>query len=206
MAPSGQQTPILILASASPRRESLLNLAGYPPDRIIPAHIDEAPMPGELPAAQAKRLAIEKARAVAEDHPGALVLGADTVVACGRRILPKAENEDQARAFLEMLSGRRHRVYGGVCLIGSDGNAHAKCVMTAVTFKRLGGEDIRGYIDSGEWRDKAGAYAIQGRAGAFVRRLNGSYPNVVGLPVFEVSAMLAGLGLKPSPAAAEKSQ
>jgi septum formation protein len=123
------------------------------------------------------------------------VLGADTVVACGRRILPKAENEAEARRCLALLSGRRHRVHGGVCLIRPDGKAAARTVTTMVAFKRLAGAEIESYIACGEWRGKAGGYAIQGRAALFVRALNGSYSNVVGLPLFETGALLAGVGI-----------
>jgi septum formation protein len=187
----------LILASASPRRLDLLAQVGLVPDRVDPADIDETPAPGELPARHAARLAEAKARAVAARHPGALVLGADTVVACGRRILPKAESEAQARQCLALLSGRRHRVLGGVCLLDSTGRAHCRLVTSVVTFKRLEAREVEAYIRSGEWHGKAGGYAIQGRAAAFVRALGGSYSNVVGLPLFETCALLKGLGHEP---------
>ncbi len=186
----------LILASASPRRLDLLARIGLVPAEVAAADIDEAPRARELPAALAERLAAAKARHVAESFPGDFVLGADTVVACGRRVLPKAADEAEARAILERLSGRRHRVYGGLCVVGPDGAAHRRRVMTAVVFKRLSRQDIDAYIDSGEWRDKAGAYAIQGAAAALIPKIIGSYTNVVGLPLAETAALLRGLGYK----------
>ena len=188
-----------MLASASPRRRALLEQIGYAPDEIEPAALDEAVLPGELPAAHAARLAHEKAASVAAGHPGAFVLGADTVVACGRRILDKAESEASARRCLSLLSGRRHRVYGGVTVIDPAGRAVSRLVRTAVAFKRLSDEEIAAYLACGEWRGKAGGYAIQGRAAAFVRFVNGSYSNVVGLPLHETYRMLVGLGLPPRP-------
>lgn len=184
----------LVLASASPRRLELLRQVGIEPDLVDPAAIDESPRRGELPLPHARRLAAEKAAAVAARHAGSFVLAADTVVACGRRILPKAEDEATARACLTLLSGRRHRVHGGVCLLGPDGRRSLRVVTTAVQFKRLSAQELEAYLRSGEWHGKAGGYAIQGRAGAFVPAINGSYPNVVGLPLAEVLAMLTGLG------------
>ncbi len=193
----------LVLASASPRRLDLLRQIGVAPDWVDPADLDESPLPRELPDHHAARLAAAKADAVAARHPGAFVLAADTVVACGRRILPKAETESQARACLERLSGRRHRVFGGVVLIAPDGEGGAgrrieRLVRTDVTFKRLSHEELAAYLASGEWRGKAGGYAIQGRAAAFVRWLGGSYSNVVGLPLHEVATMLSGAGFRPA--------
>lgn len=192
--PSATAAPPLVLASASPRRRELLAQIGLAPAAIDPAAIDETPAPGELPPALAKRLARAKAEAAAARHPGAAILAADTVVACGRRMLPKAESEAEARACLKLLSGRRHRVYGGVCLLSPDGRAAIRLVVTAVVFRRLTEIDVGRYIDSGEWRGKAGGYAIQGRAAAFVRSINGSYTNVVGLDVFTVANLLRGIG------------
>jgi len=187
----------LILASASPRRLELLAQIG-----IVPAHaaaeIDETPGPKELPGVLAGRLAEAKARSVAGDFPGDFILGADTVVACGRRVLGKAADESQARVFLKLLSGRRHRVHGGICLIDPDGGVHQRLVTTQVAFKRLSRDEIDAYIEGGEWRDKAGAYAIQGAAAAFVPKINGSYSNVVGLALAETAALLHGAGCKPS--------
>ena len=186
--------PKLVLASASPRRRDLLAQIRIVPDAIDPAEIDEAPRPRELPGPHASRLAREKAQAVAPRHPGACVLGADTVVACGRRILPKPGDAAEARRCLLLLSGRAHRVYGGLCVVWPDGTVRARLVQTAVRFKRLDEAEIEGYLASGEWRGKAGGYAIQGLAAAFIRSLNGSYSNVVGLPLFELSQILRGLG------------
>jgi len=184
----------LVLASASPRRRDLLAQIGIVPDVIEAAEIDETPKRDERPRALALRLAEAKARAVAARHPGAFVLGADTVVACGRRILPKAGDEAEARACLGLLSGRRHAVLGGVALIGPDGTLRTRVVETAVSFKRLEPGEIAGYLASGEWAGKAGGYAIQGRAARFVKAVSGSYPNVVGLPLYEVVGLLRGAG------------
>ena len=194
--PSRTTAP-LVLASASPRRLELLRQVGIEPATVAPAAIDEAPRARELPAHYARRMAREKAEAVASDHADAFVLGADTVVALGRRILPKAEDEAAARACLERLSGRRHRVLGGLAVIAPDGRRAERLVATAVTFKRLEAREIAAYLASGEWRGKAGGYAIQGRAAAFIPRINGSYPNVVGLPLTETLALLTGLGYPP---------
>jgi septum formation protein len=146
-------------------------------------------------------LAEAKARAVASQVPGAFVLGADTVVACGRRVLPKAEEESEARSCLALLSGRRHRVMGGVALIDPAGRLVSRLVVTAVTFKRLEPAEIDAYLASGEWLGKAGGYAIQGLAALYVRQIVGSYSNVVGLPLFETAALLKGLGYAPPSAA-----
>ncbi|MBF0332839.1 MAG: septum formation protein Maf [Alphaproteobacteria bacterium] len=187
--------PALVLASASPRRLELLAQIGLVPSAIDPADLDETPRRDELPEPHAARLAEEKARAVAARHPGAVVLAADTVVAVGRRILPKTEEEGEARRCLDLLSGRRHRVVGGVCVIGPDGKARSRLVVTTVTFKRLDRDEIADYLAGGEWRGKAGGYAIQGRAAIHVRWLAGSYSNVVGLPLHETWALLRGFGL-----------
>ncbi|MFI4948126.1 MAG: Maf family protein [Alphaproteobacteria bacterium] len=184
--------PILVLASASPRRLDLLCQVGIVPDRVDPADIDETPTRGELPGAHVVRLAQAKARAVAPRHPGAFILAADTAVACGRRILPKAEDEASARASLTRLSGRRHRVYGGVAVITPTGDISIRRVISQVAFKRLSEAEIAAYLTSGEWRGKAGGYAIQGRAAAFIPWIAGSYSNVVGLPLFETVQLLAG--------------
>ncbi len=186
----------LVLASASPRRRDLLAQIGRPPDRVLIPHIDETPLKGELPRAHALRLAREKALSVAQapDAKGAFVLGADTVVACGRRFLPKADDERTARDCLALLSGRRHRVFGGIAVVTPDGRIHGRTVTTIVGFKRLTRAETDGYIATGEWRDKAGGYAIQGRAAAFVAFLSGSYSNVVGLPLYETERLLQGLG------------
>jgi septum formation protein len=180
---------LLVLASASPRRLDLLRQIGLEPAAIDPADTDETPAAAEVPRAYALRMAIAKLAVVAPRHPGATVLAADSVVAVGRRILPKAETEAEARHCLALLSGRRHRVLGGVA-VGSAGRVTARLVETVVRFKRLEPSEVEGYIRSDEWRGKAGGYAIQGRAAAFVAFLSGSYSNVVGLPLFETAALL----------------
>ncbi len=193
-------SPALVLASASPRRLELLMQIGRAPSLVLPADIDEAIPPGEIPRLHALRLAREKASAVAgsAEVAGCFVLAADTVVACGRRILPKAETEKDARACLLRLSGRRHRVYGGLCVITPEGRVHQRLAETVVIFKRLSEDDIAAYLEGGEWQGKAGGYAIQGRAAVFVRRIIGSYSNVVGLSLFDVEQMLTGLGCPPA--------
>ena len=183
--------PSFILASASPRRRDLLSQIGVTPDQIIPADIDETPLKGEVPKDHALRLAQEKAAAVAQSNPEAVILAADTVVACGRRILPKAETEAQARECLGLLSGRRHRVLGGIAVISPGGKTTSRLVTTVVQFKRLDDGEIDAYVASGEWQGKAGGYAIQGRAGALIPSINGSYSNVVGLALAETRALLA---------------
>ena len=190
--------PLLVLASASPRRLDLLQQIGIAPDRIEPADIDETPRPGELPPDHALRLAEEKARAVMVRYPGAYILAADTVVACGRRILPKPVDLETARRCLELLSGRRHRVHSGIALAGPDRRLTLRRVESRVAFKRLSEAEIVAYLRCGEWRGKAGGYAIQGRAAALVRWICGSYSNVVGLPLFETAQMLAGRGYRPN--------
>lgn len=172
----------------------LLASIGLVPQRIVPAEIDETPQKNEPPLPYARRMAMEKARAIAQYYPENTVLAADTVVACGRRILPKAEDPETARACMELLSGRRHRVYTAVALCDAQGRLRGKDVMTVVTFQRLRQETIDWYLATGEWHGKAGGYAIQGAATAFVSRINGSYSNVVGLPLAETRALLEGRG------------
>jgi septum formation protein len=184
--------PRLVLASASPRRVALLAQIGITPDRVYPTQIDETPLRRELPRPHADRLACAKADAV--DAPGCFILAADTVVAAGRRILPKAETETQARACLTLLSGRRHRVMTAVVLRDPNGRRAQRLVESVVGLARLTPGQLRTYLDSGEWQGKAGGYAIQGRAASFVRFLSGSYSNVVGLPLFETAQLLRGLG------------
>ena len=188
--------PILVLASASPRRLELLRQLGIVPDRVDPSDIDETPAPSELPAAHVVRLAEVKARAVQPRHTGAFILAADTVVACGRRILPKAEDEATARACLTLLSGRRHRVYGGVAVVTPAGETAIRRVVTQVAFKRLSKMELDAYLATGEWHGKAGGYAIQGCAAAFIPWIAGSYSNVVGLPLSETAQLLAGRGYR----------
>jgi len=192
--------PKLVLASGSPRRLALINQAGVEPDSLEPAEIDETPERGELPRTLAVRLAREKALKAQErirareDLKGAFILAADTAVAVGRRIMPKPELLEEAASCLRLLSGRTHRVYSGVCLVTPNDSVKTRLVETRVRFKRLSDQDIESYLASGEWRNKAGGYAIQGLAGTFVVKLVGSYTNVVGLPLYESIALLAGEG------------
>jgi septum formation protein len=182
----------LILASASPRRLELLARIGIIPDEVRPADIDETPRRGELPARYACRMAAEKAQAARE--PGALVLAADTVVAAGRRILPKTEDEVEARAALSLLSGRRHRVLSAVTVLDFEGRARHRLSTSIVAFKRLDRGELEAYLAAGEWRGKAGGYAIQGRAEALVRSISGSHSGVMGLPLYETRALLRSAG------------
>src|SRR5215469_6375813 len=192
--------PKFVLASGSPRRLSLINQAGIEPDALRPADIDETPTRGELPRTCANRLARAKAESALatvrldDALKGAYVLAADTVVAVGRRILPKAELVDEASQCLRQLSGRNHRVYTGICLVTPREAFRQRLVETRVRFKRLSDDDITGYVGSGEWRGKAGGYGVQGIAGSFVVKLVGSYSNVVGLPLYEAITLLAGEG------------
>jgi septum formation protein len=194
---SNRPAPQLVLASESPRRKALLAQAGITPDAILPAAIDETPRKGELPRPHALRLARAKAESAAKVWTGgaALFLAADTVVACGRRILPKAETEAEVRACLALLSGRRHRVLTAVALRASEGRMWTRLVETQVAFTRLTEQEIAAYLRCGEGVGKAGGYAIQGRAETFVRQINGSYSNVVGLPLLETLALLKGCGV-----------
>lgn len=192
----------LVLASGSPRRIELLQQVGLEPARLLPADADETPHKAEHPRSLAKRLSREKAEKALEtlkgEPPcdGQFILAADTVVAVGRRILPKAEVTDEASNCLKLLSGRSHRVYTGVCLVTPGGKLRQRLVETRVRFKRLGREELEAYLASGEWRGKAGGYAIQGLAGAFVVKLAGSYTNVVGLPLHETVGLLTAEGFK----------
>lgn len=189
--------PKLVLASASPRRLDLLAQIGIVPDRVLATDIDETPRRGELPADYARRMANEKAVAAGDfDLPsGAVVLAGDTVVARGRLILPKAETEAEARRCLDLLSGRRHRVLGGVALRLADGRIVSRLVTSRVTVKRLSGDEIDSYINTGDWQGKAGGYAIQGPAAAFIRHIDGSYSNIVGFSLYDIAAMLRGNGV-----------
>jgi septum formation protein len=192
--------PKLVLASASPRRLALLQQAGIEPDALLPADVDEAPLKNEGPKDLAKRLARSKAEVARktarnrEDLKDAYILSADTVVVAGGRILPKAEVVDEAAACLRMLSGRAHRVYTSICVVTPKDSIRERLVETRVRFKRLSREEFERYLASGEWRGKAGGYAIQGLAGTFVVKLVGSYTNVVGLPLYEAVALLDGEG------------
>src|SRR5260221_10502904 len=181
--PAARSHP-LVLASASPRRLDLLRQVALEPDLVDPAELDESVLKDELPAQHASRLAAAKARAVAARHPGSFVLGADTVVACGRRILPKAEDAATARRCLALLSGRRHRVHGGLALLTPEGKLTTRHVQTIVAFKRLTEAEIADYVAGSEWHGKAGGYAIQGVAALFVRQIGGSPSHIVRPPLF----------------------
>jgi septum formation protein len=187
-------TPHFVLASASPRRLELLAQIGLAPDLIEPAEIDETPLPGETARLLTVRLARAKAAAVAQRQPGAFVLAADTVVAAGRRLLGKPDSAAEASRMLALLSGRAHRVLTAVAVAAPGGKTASRLSETRVRFKRLTRIEIDVYLASGEWTGKAGAYGVQGRAGAFVIALNGSYTGVVGLPLYETRALLTGLG------------
>ena len=197
MTASGDRPP-LVLASASPRRIELLARIGVTPDRVAPTEIDETPLRDELPRQLAERLAAAKAAARGGELPDALVLAADTVVGVGRRILGKPADEAEAARFLQLLSGRRHQVHTGVVLRRPDGRVGKRLVTTVLAFQRLTDQQIAAYVASGEWRGKAGGYALQGAAEMFVRFLSGSHSNVVGLPLFETAQLLRGCGwLRP---------
>lgn len=192
--------PKLVLASGSPRRLQLLQQAGVEPDFLSPADVDETPLKSEAPRSLAKRLAKLKAEVAmenverSEEMKGSIILAADTVVAVGSRVLPKAEMLDEASWCLRLLSGRSHRVYTGITLVTPKGAMRHRLVETRVRFKRLSRQEMEAYLASGEWRGKAGGYAIQGLAGSFVVKLAGSYTNVVGLPLYETISLLTGEG------------
>ena len=199
-SPIASNRPLLVLASASPRRLALLAQAGIAPNAVSPADIDETPRKGELPRVHALRLARLKAEHAAANWrgAGAVILAADTVVACGRRILPKAMTPDEVRSCLALLSGRRHLVFTAIAGLRSDPSSKIRqsAIVTRVSFKRLSREEIANYVESREGEGKAGGYAIQGRAEAFVRQLNGSWSNVVGLPLFETLNLLQSCGYR----------
>ncbi|MBM3532288.1 MAG: septum formation protein Maf [Alphaproteobacteria bacterium] len=195
MAQPRRRAP-LVLASASPRRLELLAQIGWRPDAVDAADIDETPLKHELPADLALRLADAKLDAVAARHPGAFVLAADTLVALGRRMLPKAETEEAARECIARLSGRRHRVIGGIAVRAPDGTRRRRLAISIVAFKRMTQMEMEAYVATGEWRGKAGGYAIQGFAAAYISRISGSYSNIVGLGLAETYAMLSGLGFR----------
>jgi septum formation protein len=187
---------MLILASSSARRLELLKQIGIVPDQVVAPACDETPIKDELPATLAQRLAILKAETVAKKHTNSFVLAGDSVVACGRRILPKCADNEEVKRCLTLLSGRRHRVYGGICVISPKSEKTSRLVQSAVTFKRLTDEEIDAYVKTGEGVDKAGGYALQGRAASFIRFISGSSSNIIGLPLFEAAQMLHGLGYK----------
>lgn len=198
-SPIASVRPELVLASESPRRLALLAQAGITPDHVVPAALDEAVLKGEAPREHALRLAAEKVRAAADRHATkAFILAADTVVACGRRILPKAEDDAQVSACLSLLSGRRHQVMTAVALLSPDGRLRARLALTRVSFRRLDAAHIAAYVESREGLGKAGGYAIQGRAEIFVKEISGSYSNVVGLPLAATMALLEGAGFPVS--------
>ncbi len=184
----------LILASASPRRLQLLEQIKITPNLIIPADIDESVQAKELPTAYAQRMSVTKATKIADKEQDAFILAADTVVACGRRVLPKAESVDTARTCLNLLSGRRHKVIGGITIIDPKGRVNTRVVQTTVALKRLSLVEIENYLDSEEWDGKAGGYAIQGLAASYIKFISGSYSNVVGLSLYDTSQMLLGMG------------
>jgi septum formation protein len=186
--------PVLVLASTSPRRRELLARIGLVPTRVAAPEIDETPLKAELPRDYVARLAKGKALAV-ERAPDEVVLAGDTTVAVGRRILEKPADEADLRRMLALLSGRRHHVYSGICVVGTDGKARVRVVDTVVAFKALSAAEIDRYVESGEGMGKAGGYAIQGRAETFVRFLSGSHSNVVGLPLFETRTLLTSAGI-----------
>ncbi len=182
----------LVLASASPRRVDLLKQINITPTRITPADIDEDPLAGEHPRELAQRLALEKAQEIAKNTNNTFIIAADTVVACGRRTLPKAETENQARECMKLLSGRRHHVYGGICIITDSGKEITRLCDTTVKFKSLTNHEIDTYISTGEWNGKAGGYAIQGFAASYISFIQGSYSNVVGLSLYDIMQILRG--------------
>ena len=186
--------PRLVLASASPRRLDLLRQIGLEPDQVLPVDFDETPHRDETPRRLALRLAAGKAEAAAALAPDSYVLAADTVVAQGRRLLGKASGADEARRWLELMSGRAHRVFTGVAVIAPSGRQAVRLAEARVRFKRLTSQEIEAYLASGEWEGKAGAYAIQGRAGGFVIEVQGSYTAIIGLPLYETRMLLEGLG------------
>ena len=184
----------LILASQSPRRKHLLAEAGITADHVIAADIDETVKKNERAADYVLRMAQQKADAVASRLGGQFVLSADTAVTCGQRILPKAETAEEARRCIQLLSGRSHRVYGGICLFLPDGGWRIKLSVSRVKFRPLSPADMHAYLQSGEWQGKAGGYAIQGRAGLYIRKITGSYSNIVGLDIHKVAGLLLGVG------------
>ena len=185
----------LILASASPRRVKLLEQIGITPSLVVPAIIDEIPKKAERPPEFAKRMALAKATQVSISNENEYILAADTVVAIGRTIFPKAETEDEVREFITRLGGRNHRVYGGICLIEPGGAVRQRVVETRVFMRRLSHDEISSYLDCDDWRGKAGGYAIQGKAAQYIKKISGSYTNIVGLDIYATANLLKGCGL-----------
>lgn len=192
--PKADRKQKLVLASASPNRLELLKSIGVEPDSVCPADIDETPLKSEPPLDYVKRIALQKGREVRKKHDDAFIIAADTIAAAGRKIIGKAEDEAGAHKTLTLLSGRRHRVYSGLCIIAPDGKEILRSIVTTVKFKKLSKEELDAYIASKQWVGKSGCYGIQSRAGGFVEWINGSFSNVVGLPLAETKKILSGLG------------
>ncbi|MCP4394797.1 MAG: septum formation protein Maf [Alphaproteobacteria bacterium] len=193
---SSKTASLFVLASASPRRQELLKKICIIPDVIAPMDIDENPIKGEKPREYALRVAEDKAKAAFEEYKGNFILAADTIVCCGSRIVQKPENAEEERSHLKLLSGRKHKVITGLCVISPEGKKVSRIIITDVTFKRLSLEEIEEYIKLDEWTDKSGGYAVQGMAATFVKAVSGSFSNIVGLPQYETNAVLMGLGYK----------
>ena len=185
----------LILASTSPRRLQLLKQIGVKPASVLEADIDEIPLKAEKPHEFAKRMAFAKATKISNSNKDKYILAADTVIAIGRLILPKAKTEEEVRRSLTLLGGRNHRVYGGICLIQPGGKVLQRLVETRVFMRRLSSDEVSNYVSSGEWEGKAGSYAIQGKGAQYIKKISGSYTNVVGLDLYTTSKLLKGCGL-----------
>ena len=186
--------PTLVLASASPQRKELLESVGIIPDFIAPADIDETPQKKEAPRDYVERIAKEKAQTIAAKHPNSYIIAGDTIAESGGQIILKAHSKEEARSILQTLSGKRHRALSGVCVIAPDGKESLRVISSTVTFKRLSDEELEHYLDSNAWKGKSGCYGLQSRGGGFVKDINGSYSNIIGLPLVEVRQMLTGLG------------
>lgn len=189
---------MLILASQSPARKALLEAAGFTPDKIIPADIDETPKKGEKPTVYVKRLAEEKATVIHSQYPDAYIIAADTIAVMGARIIGKAENRAEAKKIISRFSGRRHRVITGLCILSPDGKKSVRLISSAVKCRMVSDAEIEAYLDSAEWEGKSGCYGLQGRASAFIESINGSYTSIIGLPIAETIAILNGMGFKYS--------
>lgn len=185
---------MLILASASPARKTLLEAAGLAPDLIVPADIDETPRKGEKPTAYVKRLAEEKALAIQQKHPKAYIIAADTIAVMGARIIGKASSRAEAEKIIRRFSGRKHRVITGLCVLSPDGKKSVRLISSAVKCRMVQAKEIKTYLDSGEWEGKSGCYGLQGRASAFIETINGSYTSIIGLPIAETISILNGMG------------